>query len=163
MIYGPSDIFSLVWGILNRERQYRYLEAMTPVTVHYCSAELFRKSLLTDAKISYAVLEQTLKRLDDFIQNMAYVSLAQKAPIKVLSFLLLLSQRFGSEKSGHFLPFVLTHKDIAGSIGLSRETVSIALKKLIDSGIVIQKEHVLGIALRKRKNTYLVQVEDLLR
>lgn len=163
MIYGPGDMFSLVWAVLGEERQYRYFESMTPVTLQSCSKDVFTQFLLSDPMISYTVLQQTLRRFDDFLQNTAYVSFSTKAHIKVLSFLLLLSQRFGNEKPAHILPFILTHKDIAGCIGLSRETVSIALKKLIDSGAVIQKEHFLGVAFGKKTNTYILQVQDLLK
>lgn len=162
IILGPCNVFPLIWAITGKERKYRYFETITPVTVYSCPKEAFTTFLKTNPDVVSSLLKNTLQRVDDLVQHIAYFSFSAQAQVKVFAFLLLLCQRFGNNEPYHILPFLLTHKDIAVCIGVSRETVSIALKKLIDASIVIQKDHHLGINFHKKRKKQFAHLQDIL-
>ncbi len=70
------------------------------------------------------------------INTFHHLNAAEKARAedKIIYSLYFLAQRFGSLTKQVSLP--ITHQDIAGLIGLSRETVSQELKKLKDAGYI---------------------------
>ncbi len=162
VILGPGSIFPLIGTITGKERKYRYVETMSFVTVYSCPKKAFTTFLTSNPDVVAALLKSTLERVDDLVQHMAYFSFSAKAQEKVYAFLLLLSQRFGGKTASHLLPFVLTHKDISVCVGISRETVSIALKKLLDEGVVIQKDHHLGVNFHKKRKKQFAKLHDIL-
>lgn len=145
MIYGPSDLFPLTWTITQRETSHRFFESLTTVTLRYSPRNDYIAFVQQESAVSYFVMQQILSRFDNLLERMAYISLSSKAQTKILVLLLMLCQRFGTDCEHNKLSFSLTHKDIASFLGITRETVSIALKKLIDAGIIVHKEHLLWI------------------
>ncbi len=64
---------------------------------------------------------------------------------KVISIILICAERFGEQrKDGIFVKIPLTHQEIAKLIGVTRETVSIEMKKLQRRGLIDYKsKHIL--------------------
>lgn len=158
LIFGPHDIFPLVWAISGKENTHRYFQTLTDAAIHYAPRGAFISFVESDPSILHTVFMQTIARYDDVLQRISYISLAAKARTKILALLLLLSRRFQEEMPTNLLPFPLTHMDIAGCLGVSRETVSIAIKKLLDQRVLRQKNRQFGIQNIKK----LLQSETLL-
>ena len=150
LLYGPSDILSLVWAMLGERRKHRLFETITPASLRFCPKSSFLAFLDANPAVSFMIMQQSLEQFDDLLQLMAYLSLSTKTRIKILVLLILLSKRFGKKRVVGDMPFPLTHQDIAFFLGIARETVSIAMKKLIDTGFVVQKEHMLSLGNMKK-------------
>lgn len=84
-----------------------------------------------------------LMYLSESMCGMLFVS----AQGRIVHFLTNYARRFGIENGdgGVTIPFVLKHKEIADSIGLTRETVTRELKKLEKEGKVKKKGHFYSI------------------
>lgn len=150
LLYGPSDILSLVWAMLGKERKHRFFETITPVSIRFCPRKSFLAFLDTNPAVSFMIMQQSLERFDDLLQLMGYLSLSTKTRIKILVLLILLAKRFGKKRVVGDISFPLTHQDIASFLGVARETVSIAMKKLIDTGFVKQKGHMFSLGNLKK-------------
>lgn len=83
-----------------------------------------------------ALAEVTRELAIRLVNTYHHLNAAEKAKAedKIIYSLYFLGQRFGSRANEVSLP--VTHQDIAGLIGLSRETVSQELKKLKDQGYI---------------------------
>lgn len=79
-----------------------------------------------------------------------------KAYLRVILRLLYMAERFGRHYSNSIiLDIPITHKDIADTIGLTRETASRELEKLTKKGIISQKGHLIVINDIKKLNREL--------
>lgn len=150
MIFKPSDLFPLTWAMSGKENKYRFFESLTPVTLSYCPRLSFLRFMHSRPDVSYMITRQILFRFDDLLERMAYISISTKARTKILVLLFLLCQRFGTGRQNAILSFPLTHQDIASFLGITRETVSIVLKKLVDEKLVFQKKHLVWMGERKK-------------
>ena len=75
-------------------------------------------------------------RMRGLLQRVENIALGN-ATQKVGATFFLMADRFGKKgDKGITIPFVLTHQDVAEFIGISRETTSIEIKKLIDVGVL---------------------------
>ena len=78
----------------------------------------------------------------DRVDNLEYT----KAYSRLIQRLLLMSERFGKEYNGSvILEIPVTHKDIANTISLTRETTSRELLKLEKKKLISQKGHILVV------------------
>ncbi|HEU4913925.1 MAG TPA: helix-turn-helix domain-containing protein [Candidatus Saccharimonadales bacterium] len=87
-----------------------------------------------------ALAEITQELAVRLINTYHHLNAAEKAKAeeKIIYSLYFLANRFASlaKQAGHQISLPVTHQDIAGLIGLSRETASQELKKLKDAGLI---------------------------
>ncbi len=78
---------------------------------------------------------------------------------KVTSVIILCAERFGlTTSSGVELPLVLTHKQIASLVGITRETTSVEIKNLEREGLIGYKDRSILIKdLNKLKEQSLLR------
>lgn len=135
VIYKPRDLFPIRWALLNMPLQSHF-EAMTPVEVRHASKEEFIKFLKKEPEAFLLLTSRIINRLHAILERMEHLAFGSSYN-KVASLLLLLVERFGKKsKSFMLIQIPLTHQDIASMLGLTRETVSISMKKLFDKGII---------------------------
>lgn len=152
IILKPQDIFPMRWAIAGEPNVY-YCEAITPVEVAKAPREIFLDFAQSNPDILYELLNKVLIRLGGILERMEY-SFFGNAYQKVASILVICAERFGVEKGKKILIRVpLTHKDIANLIGLTRETTSLELKKLENSGICAKEGRFIAVKnIDKLKN-----------
>ena len=155
-IYKPLDIFPLNWVLNNTPSRYHF-ESMTDVQILRAPKQRFLELVENQPELFFKLVSRLINRLDAFSERMEYLAFGH-AGQKVAAILLILAERFGQEKEKEIcIKIPLTHRDIASLLGLTRETVSIEMKKLENMGIFKQKRHTVFI-----KNLNLLKKEAVL-
>lgn len=128
LIYKPGDFFPVVWSFTGTPSVY-YFEALTPVEIERASKEEFGKFINDNIDVFKEVNNHIIHRFQMALKRMEYLVFGN-ASSKLASILLICSRDFGIDTSkGKEIQIPFTHKDIAAIIGVTRETVSIELKK----------------------------------
>lgn len=136
-IFKPGNIFSYNW-IFNRIPNEHTFRAMMDCVIYEKSREGLLLFLEQNSDVQFMISQNIVTRLRGLMQRMEHLAFGT-AFQKVGSILFILAERFGKNTSrGIYIPITLTQLDIAELIGLSRETTSIEIKKLMDLGLVIR-------------------------
>ena len=136
IIYKQGDIFPLIWIFRNRLRRVFY-EAMTDSVVWRLPKERFLEYIKANTDIvSYSVIEKLAEQFNiyaDRLDNLEYRSAGERVVYR----LLFLASRFG-QRSGDklIIDAPLTHKLIAESVNLTRESVSREIESLTKAGLI---------------------------
>lgn len=135
IIRKEQEIFPLIWAVTGLERNIIY-QAMTPTTVWRLSRKDYVNYLDSNADAISVVLEMTIEMYrihSERIINLEYRTVRER----LISFLLTMAHRFGSETEESTLINVpLRQQDIASSINASRETTSRELSALEKKGLI---------------------------
>ena len=135
VIYRPGEFFPIIW-MLQSSPLTGYFEAMDKVVIHRVPKEDLVKHLATNNEQAMNFADYLIDIMNIYrhrIENLMYT----KASIRLISRLIYLADRFGSKVgSGMLIDAPITHKDIATSISMTRETVSREFEKLVKKGIL---------------------------
>lgn len=135
IIFKPGDIFPVSWAINNTKNEY-FAETMTPAVLWRVGAEEFLDFISNKPKVLFELNRRIMERFLGLMRRMEYMVFGN-AMDKVSSILLICAERFGEASRGKVIIDVgLTHNEIANLLGLSRETVSIEMKKLEKKGLI---------------------------
>lgn len=135
ILFKPGDFFPIGWVINNKIDPY-YLDAMTPVEVWRAPREKFLEFIKADPDVFFELTSKMLMRLGGLLQRMEHLVFGN-AGDKVASILVICALRFGEkEEKGIVIQVPLFHKEIGALVGLTRETVSLEMKKLEKENII---------------------------
>lgn len=135
IIYKPGDFFPLIPAIKRTPSSY-YTESMTEAELYEVPAEKFLQFIKSDNGVLFELLDRTLTRFGGVLTRMEYAIFGNAAN-KVAGIILICSERFGVQAvNGTLIQVPLTHQDIANLLGMARETVSIEMKKLQNTGLI---------------------------
>lgn len=138
IIYKPEDFFPTIWPITSSPILY-YTEAMTAVEVYQAPVEEFRNFIKSNSDVLFELTGRIVTRLGGLLNRMEYAMFGN-AHNKVASIILISAERFGApSKENIIIQVPLTHQDIANLLGVTRETVSIEMKKLQKMGFIDYK------------------------
>lgn len=134
-IFEPGDLFSYNW-IYNKTPNEHTFKAMTDCTAYEKAREELLQFLEQNPDVQFMISQKIVKRMNGLIQRMERMAFGT-ASQKVSSILSILAERFGkSTIRGVVIPLALTQQDLSELIGISRETTSIEIKKLLDGGVL---------------------------
>jgi CRP/FNR family transcriptional regulator, cyclic AMP receptor protein len=135
-IYKPGTYFPMTWAIAGIPNAY-YFQAMTPVILRRKPKNEFMQFINGNPDILMELTNRILIGLDGILTNVQHL-LSGDSYHRVVSAIILSARRFGDTTgSGKIiLKIPLTHQDIADIAGITRETASIAIGKLIREGII---------------------------
>ena len=135
ILFKPEDFFPMQW-VFNNKPNDHYFETMTEVELWRCPKAHFLALIEANPEIFFELTSHIVLRLGGIMQRMEYLAFGN-AYQKVASIIMICAERFGERKgNGWIIHIPLTHKDIAMFIGMTRETVSIEIKKLERKGII---------------------------
>ncbi len=144
IFFGPAEMFPLV-SFFKRETRDIFFEAMEDVVIKKAGREEFMTFIKSDSRHLLEIIDRMsniLKVYANRIDDLEYT----KAYTKVVSRLISLSRRFGKEYNGRvILDIPVTHKDIANTINLTRETTTRELLFLMGKGLIVQNGHLIVI------------------
>ena len=107
-------------SLLSEEEFGASAEAMSPVQVTFISGEIFHKLLMSNPKLSYAMLQKISCELGEYSNTITL--LAQKTVRERLAeILLLLELKLGTDPEG-FIKISLTREEISNLIGTATES-----------------------------------------
>lgn len=136
VIYKAGDFFPVVWTFFGiRPSIYSY-EAIVDTKILRAPREQFIEFINTDKEIFLDVTKGIIVRFQTALRRMQYLTFGD-ASAKLASILLICGRDFGVEENNKIeIQLPLTHKDIANLVGVTRETVSVELKKFDRKGII---------------------------
>ena len=144
IIYKEDEIFPMIWAVAG-EQKHLFYEAMGEVILRRVSKEEFLKFIQQDTEVLVELIKRLATVFNVFTDRVHNLEITKAYP-RVIARLLLLSKRFGvKEGNGVKIIAPIKHKDIASSIGLTRETTSRELEKLEKKGFITSEKQFLII------------------
>lgn len=145
IIRKEHELFPLIWAITGQERQVIYEALANDTVVWRISREQFMHYMQNQPMALAPLLDMTIEmyRLhSERILNLEYRSVRER----IISFLLTMSQRFGTRQGADTIIGVpLRHQDIASSINASRETASRELATLERRGLISSEQSIITL------------------
>ncbi len=134
-ILQPISYFPMVWAINSTPNVY-YYEALTAIEVGRAPQKKVLEFIKDKPELILDMMSELLNRYTESLTRIEHLVFSD-AYRRVISVLLYLARHFG-EKSGDEIIVKLrfTHQNIASLVGVARETVSIELARLAQSGLV---------------------------
>lgn len=131
---GIIEMFS------KREHQ-RFVRALTQVKVISLPIVELKQIIAQTPKLAFHLLQHVSERLEE-----TFEILEQVAYGKVEERLLFALKKLTASDEAHTaqydpIPSYLKHRDLAGMIGSTRETVTFIMNKLIHEGIIIERDN----------------------
>lgn len=148
IIYKPGDLFPLLW-VINNTVSPRFFETMTPSDLWRAPREGFLDFMMSEPEIFLKLVSRVLNRVNALSERLEYLAFGN-AYTKIASILYILAERFGKGKSQITIQLPLAHKDLASLLGLTRETVSLGMKRLRGKGIITYSSRLILIKSLKR-------------
>lgn len=143
-IYKPKAFFPLILAIGDSPNIF-YYEAITKVDILKAPKQKLIEYLKKQPERLFELSKRMIIGLDGISQLMQ-ILLFEDARSKVATIFKMLAKRFGEKRRNKIiLSIPLTHKLIASLAGLARETTSLEIKKLENSGIISQEKHLFSI------------------
>jgi CRP/FNR family transcriptional regulator len=138
-IFDPGSYFPMSWAIANIRNTY-YFQAFTLVTINRAPKNDVVNLLKSNPEILYELTVRLISGFFGLISNLERL-LSLNAYENILSMLVILANRFGKSVGVGKVKITLSlsHEDIAQLVGLTRETTSIELKKLMESNLIYYK------------------------
>lgn len=144
IIFRRGDIFPVSWAINAAVSGY-YVEAMTEAKLWRVSREEFLEYVRGQPEILFELMRSMMERFLGLMRRMEHLVFGN-ARSKVASILLICAERFGRKVGkGTVINVPLTHSDIATLVGLTRETVSIEMKKFKEKGYIGSRRRLLVV------------------
>lgn len=129
IIYKAGDIFPLV-ASFNPTKRSVFFETIDNAVLRVLEKEYFFNIIKADAKILFQVMKKITELTRVYVERIDGLEYT-KANSRIIDHLLFLADHFGKRKGKKILIEVpVTHKDIADSTAISRETVSRELEAL---------------------------------
>lgn len=139
IIRKSHEIFPLIWALTGQERDINY-QALTPTVIWRLHPKKYTTFLNTHPDALRPILDMVTEmyRLhSERLLNLEYRTVRER----LISFLLLMYERFGEETpEGMLINVPLRHQDIGSSINASRETASRELAALERKGLIRNKQ-----------------------
>lgn len=135
IIRKQNEIFPIIWAVTQSEWHVMY-EALSPTVVYRLSRDVYTDAIRTRSELLAPLMDIVLRMYR--IQSQRILNLEYRtARERLVSFLLLMSERFGKEENGiTTIEAPLRQQDIASSINTSRETASRELSYLEKKGLI---------------------------
>ena len=136
IIYKQGDIFPLIWAFKDRQRRVFYEALISSVLWKISKTKFLDHIKSNSGDVTYSLVEQLAEQFSvyaDRLDNLQYRAAAERVVYR----LLFLASRFG-QKIGNsiIIDAPITHKLIAQSINLTRESVSREIEILTKAGLI---------------------------
>jgi CRP-like cAMP-binding protein len=138
-ILKSGDLFPLTYWINTSDINQYFFEAITNLQIYKSSKSIFLSFIKSNPDVLYNITNNILMKFDGVlyrIENLIF----NNAYIKTAKILMSCAIKFGKRKNnGNILITIpLTHHDIASMAGITRETTSLELKKLMNRGFILK-------------------------
>ncbi|MEI7818803.1 MAG: Crp/Fnr family transcriptional regulator [bacterium] len=158
-ILGPGDVINLEAVFYQKHSHRYYYESLTAGSVYIQDAPTLMKELSKSIEIVINLIRYVMTRNDELSQTLDNI-LQAKSDAKLVNYLALLVQRFGTEVSDGviILPFPLSHAQLASMVGTTRETMTVQLRQLTKAGVI---KPVKSGLFRNRQSGFEINLEKL--
>lgn len=156
-IFKPGSFFPMMWAISNMENSY-FFYAMTDVELRRAPKDSLVDFIKKNPDVLFDLTNRILIGLNGLITNFEHI-ISDNAYSRVISALFILAKRFGEKtgKNNIVIGLPLTHSDIANIAAITRETASIAIKKIERKKIISKQGRLFRIdSMEKLKEEFLM-------
>lgn len=139
LIYKPGYIFPLLFTFLGDTATRYYFEAHTALTLRRAPRETFTELISTNTFLMFSLAQEVVRRWQELLNRMELLKLgtASQNVAYVVGFC---AEQFGIKNGQSItIDLPLAHKDIASMVGLTRETVSLEMKKMEQQNLIEYK------------------------
>ncbi len=159
IIYKQGDIFPLV-AIFTETKGDVFFETIDKTLLRKLEKDDLFNLIKTDNKILLEVIKKIAAIMRIYVARIDGLEYT-KANARIIDHLLFLSERFGRKQSKKILIQVpLTHKDIAESTAISRETVSREIEELQKRKLIGHRNKFIVIKDIKKLEKELIYQQD---
>jgi CRP-like cAMP-binding protein len=145
-IFKPDSYFPMMLILGSTPNSY-YYQTLTPAKLERAPSYEALTYLRKETDVLLELTSRLSVGVNGLLSNIQYL-LFGPASSRVASVLLILSRRFGKEKDSTItIQLPLTHQDIANLIGLTRETTSLEMEKLVTRKIISYNHKQISIHL----------------
>lgn len=135
VIYGPGEVFPVVWTVKGAPSIY-YFESLTNLDLLRVPREDIVAFLHKNIDVFHEFTRGITSRFQITLKRMEYLAFGN-SHAKIASILMIFAEQYGIREKGYVIIRIpLTHRDIAALVGLTRETVSLEIKKLEKKGYI---------------------------
>lgn len=150
-MYKPFSFFPLMTAFTGLPNKY-YFDALEESCCYVAPISDVMELLQNEPTILFDVTHRIftgMQVLLDKVEVLTYGTAEQKIAYVLHS----LFRQFSDDSRSKRLPFILTHEDIGDFAGVSRETVTRVMGKLIEDTIIeVREHHIVLISPDKLKN-----------
>ncbi|TCS93617.1 Crp/Fnr family transcriptional regulator [Hazenella coriacea] len=139
----PGEAIGLLEIFSEREAK-RFARALTPVEVIPLLTTEVKQVITDHPSLAFQLLHYVTEQLEETIDILEQVAYG-KVEERLLFLLYKLTSTAESKEGYSLLPDYLTHRDLAGMIASTRETVTFIMNKWLHEGVIMEKEHRLWI------------------
>lgn len=153
-LYGPGSILGLR-ALTSQDHVYWHgSETLTDCEIVIMKTEQYKEILSSHPEYIVDLLYLFIQRLN-YTERRLYGFITAEITTRVAAFLYDCALRFGQEKTGKIsIPIPLTHQLVAEFVGSARESVTIALNKLVKNGdVVYARGEISVLNMEKLKET----------
>lgn len=161
-IYKPGSLFPMFWALGKVANNYAFT-AMADSQIRRAPKKEVIEYLEENPDVVFDLIKRILAGVDGLLTNYNHL-LTGNADSRVASAILIAAKRFGKERKDDVLiDLKLTHQDIADLAGISRETASISIEKLLKEGTVkqVKKQFAISDMDRLTKKTDIYEEDEL--
>lgn len=130
-----SPSFFPMWLAINQSENPYIFEAETDIEVRRAPAEAVVAFIKLHPTIMFDLLSRVYKGVDGLLGRMTYL-MAGSAKARLMHELLIACRRFGEKGAGGKYVLAMHETDLGARAGLSRETVSREMTKLVNDKLV---------------------------
>ena len=145
-LFKPRAFFPMSWAMNDADNSY-YFEAMSPVELCKAPREDVLRFVKENPDVLYDLLSRVYLGTDGLQLKMTYL-MAGNAGARLLTELIILSNRFGEGKTSNIL-IEISEPELSSMTGLTRETISREFKKLKEKKIITYAKNQLTISSLK--------------
>lgn len=156
IIYKKGEVFPLLWAIRDIRKDV-YYEALDDLKLRRVSKDQFTDFIKEDPVVLHELIDRLVFHFSVFVDRVDILEISKAYP-RLVAKLLFLSKRFGKKSGrGILIQAPIAHKDIAGLISMTRETVSREFEKLEKRGLIGYKKHLIVIKNEKKLKDELLK------
>lgn len=153
-LYGPESLLGLRALTAKDPSHWHTCEAITDCEVVIMSAEEYRKILSDNPEYIIDLLYSYIQRLN-YTERRLYGFVTAETVSRVAAFLYDSMLRFGEKKEKAVLiPIPLTHQLVSEFVGSARESVTIALNKLVKENVITHTRGSITVLSTDRLKTH---------
>lgn len=133
-MFKPGAFFPMIWAITKKPNQY-FFGAATDIEVRVAPCQEVLTFLQDNPDVTYDLLARLYIGVDGLLGRMSHL-MAGSARSRLLYELVITAKRFGTMHPDGSCSIAITESDLAARAGLSRETVSRELQKMVHAGML---------------------------
>lgn len=144
-LLSKGDFIGLL-DIFTEKESNVFAKALTSVTVAVISKEKIREIVENNSSISMAVIKHLSLKYQETTEILIQVAYG-KVEERLIFLLKKMADPFTVENGWHPIPISITHRDLAGMVASTRETITVLINKLTETGVIMQKENRIWIKI----------------